>query len=239
MIALLLGPTPREEAIARCERLLQETVGRPLLQAEVLGALAPLFEMRGHSAEADDLLARAGAIMDEAGEWIWVVSFWRAMIALWRNDPVAAEAALRPGYETLKRIGETSHFTSLAHGLAHALYVQGRYDETEALTHECELACRPNDVHSQILWRSIRAKVLARRGELDAGEALAREAVALAQESDFLPAHGEAMEDLGKVLHLSGRSDEARVALLDAVRLYDAKGHQLNADRVRALLDSG
>ena len=61
---------------------------------------------------------------------------------------------------------------------------------------ECELACRPNDVHSHILWRSIRAKVLARGGRFEEAEQLAREAVALAETSDFLPAHAGATEDL-------------------------------------------
>ena len=62
----------------------------------------------------------------------------------------------------------------MAHALSNAVYIQGRYEEAEQLTLECEDASRPNDVHSQILWRSMRAKALAQRGELQAAEQLAR-----------------------------------------------------------------
>jgi DNA-binding SARP family transcriptional activator len=237
VIALLLGPTPGAEAIPRCELLLEQTAGRPLQQAQVLGALAPLLAMAGRSAEADEVLARGSRIMEEAGEWIWVVSFWRSMVFLWRNDPLTAERELRPGYEALKRIGEKSHFSSLAHGLANAVYMQGRYDETEELTRECELACRPNDVHSQILWRSTRAKVLARREEFEAALDLAHEAVAIASDGDFLPAHAGANEDLAKVLHMAGRPDEAAAALADSIRLYELKGNTVAAQRAGAILD--
>jgi DNA-binding SARP family transcriptional activator len=235
VIALLLGPAHASVAIPRCEQLVEETAGRPLLQAQILGALAPLLAMQGKAAEADEVLARGRRIMEAAGEWIWIVSFWRSMVHLWRNDALAAERELRPGYEALKRIGERSHFSSLAHGLANALYMQGRYDETERLTRECEEACRPNDVHSHILWRSTRAKVLARREELDGAMELARDALVLAEQGDFLPAHAGAQEDFSKVLYMAGRTAEARLAMEEAIRLYDEKGNHLAADRARAL----
>ena len=101
--------------------------------------------------------------MEELGESVWLLSFHYSYVAMWQDDPVTAEHELRPAYEALKRTGEKSHFSSMAHGLAHAVYTQGRYDEAEQLTRECEEACRPNDVHSHVMWRATRAKVLARR----------------------------------------------------------------------------
>ena len=236
VIALFLGPAHVSPAIARCERLLEEAGDDRLLQAEVLGGLAPMLAMQGRAAEADDLIERGRAIMDDAGEWIWIVSFWRAWVYLWRGHAVAAEGELRPAYETLKRIGEQSHFSSLSHGLALALYMQGRYEEAEQLTVECEQACRPNDVHSQILWRSTRAKVLARRADFDGALHLAREAVALAREGDFLPGRSEALSDLAEVLRLSGREEEARAALEEAIGAVAQKGHVLAAERARSTL---
>jgi DNA-binding SARP family transcriptional activator/tetratricopeptide (TPR) repeat protein len=236
VIALLLGPAHGADAIAHCERLLEEAAGDPHLEAQILGALAPLLEMQGRTAETDAAMARGRRLMEETGEPIWVVSFWRAMVHLWRDDAVTAEEELRPSYEALKRIGEKSHFSSLAHGLANALYMQGRYDETEQLTHECEDACRPNDVHSHILWRSTRAKVLARRGELKAALQLARDAVEIAEESDFLPARAGALEDLAKVLYMADGADEARPALQAAIDQYEQKGNLLAVDRARRVL---
>jgi len=57
----------------------------------------------------------------------------------------------------------------------------------------------------QILWRQVRGKVIARRGDLQEGERLAREAVALADETDMLNAHGDALTDLAEVLALAGQ----------------------------------
>jgi tetratricopeptide (TPR) repeat protein len=236
VIALLLGPAHGTDAIARCERLLVETAGDPHLEAQILGALAPILEMQRRGAEADAAMARGSRVMEEAGEPIWIVSFWRAMVHLWREDEVAAEQELRPSYEALKRIGEKSHFSSLAHGLANALYVQRRYDEAERLTYECEEACRPNDVHSHVFWRSVRAKVLGRRGQFAEALTLARDAVELAETSDFLPARAGAMEDVAKVLYMAGRNDEARPALEAAIDRYEEKGNLLAVDRARRLL---
>ena len=62
----------------------------------------------------------------------------------------------------------------------------------------------------QMLWRQARGKVLARRGELEEGERLAREAVALAEETDMLNAHADALLDLAEVLALAGQDARAR-----------------------------
>ena len=48
------------------------------------------------------------------------------------GDPAAAGGELRPAYEALRKLGEKSHFSSLAHALANAAYAQGRYDGSRA-----------------------------------------------------------------------------------------------------------
>ena len=91
-------------------------------------------------------------------------------------------------------------------------------------------------MHSHIIWRSTRAKVLGRRGEFEAALELANDAVAIASEGDFLPAHAGATEDLAKVLYMAGRRHEATAALAEAIRLYERKGNMLAAERARAFL---
>jgi predicted ATPase/DNA-binding SARP family transcriptional activator len=236
VIALLLGPAPAGEAFARCKELLEEKWEDALLPAEISSTAAALVAMQGHAAEAERLIADARTAMADAGEWIWIVTLWYAFIRVWHGDANAAEDELRPAYEALGRTGATSHFSSIAHTLANALYMQGRYDEAEELTEECERASRPNDIYSQTLWRSIRAKVFARRHAFEEAERLAHEAVEFAAEGDFLPANADALADLAEVFELAGKPRDAARALEDAIGLYQRKGNLLAADGCRRRL---
>ena len=143
---------------------------------------------------------------------------------------------LLPAYDRLKEMGEKSHFSSISQRLSQAVYEQGRYAEAEQLTHECEQAARPNDVHTQIGWRTIRAKTLARRGQHHEAEALARDALAYAATSDFLLAHADAADGLAEVLELEERGSDAIKAARLALDLHERKGNILAADRTRARL---
>src|SRR5262249_12651675 len=165
-----------------------------------------------------------------------VVSFWLSFVYLWRNDWIGAERELRPSYDTLKELGETSHRSSHCQALANAVYNQGRYDEAEALTHECEETSRPNDVHSQILWRSTRAKAIAHRGEFEEAERLAQEAVVFAAKSDFYPAHADALMDLADVFESRGDRNAAAAAIEEALEFCELKGNLATSDRACARL---
>jgi hypothetical protein len=85
-----------------------------------------------------------------------------------------------------------------------------------------------------MMWRRVRGKVLARRGELEEGERLAREAVALGAETDLLNGHAAALVDLADVLELAGQ--DARPELERALALYEQKGNLVMAERTRSRL---
>jgi DNA-binding SARP family transcriptional activator/tetratricopeptide (TPR) repeat protein len=230
-VALGLGPTPASQAVQRCKQLLADTAGNPVLKATLLGVLGYLESMQNRLSEARQFFDKGRQVMDELGEIIWIYWLW-ALLA----DPVSGERELRWATELLKRIGEKSHYSSTAAVLARATYSQGRYDEAEELSRAAEAASRPNDVHGQISWRSIQAKVLAHRGELGAAEELAREALAFAEESDFLNTHADALMDFAVVLRLAGRPDDAASAVEEAIHLYEQKGNVVSAARARAEL---
>jgi tetratricopeptide (TPR) repeat protein len=80
------------------------------------------------------------------------------------------------------------------------------------------------------------AKVLARRGEHESAERLARKSVALAEGTDFLNDQADAYADLAEVLELAGGRDEASAALEHALTLYERKRNLAMAERVRARL---
>ena len=225
-IALLLGPAPVAEALRRCERLFAEARADELLQAELLGSMSALVTMLSGPSDdrAEELAERSRSTMMALGKHVWVVAYWRSFVPMVQHDAVGAEAELRPAYEALKRLGEQSHFSTIAHALAAALYLQGRLPEAAELTRECEEACRPNDVHSHVLWRSTRAKILARMGSLDAASRLGREAVDLAATSDFLLAHGQAASDLAELSTLAGDFEGAAAAEATAARVFGLKG---------------
>jgi DNA-binding SARP family transcriptional activator len=233
VIALFLGPMPAPEAAERCKRLLEEVRGNPVFEAEVSAGLALIAAMLGNADDANGFMARSHALMREAGEQIWIVPFWLCHVHLWRDDPLAAERELRPAYEALKGRGHKSHFSSYAQALARIECLLGRFEEAVQLTYECEQASSPNDVHSQILWRSTRGSALARQGDLEAGERLVRDAVAFAARGDFLPAHAQALMDMADVLELVGRSDQAADAVREALRLYEQKGNVPTTRRAR------
>ena len=95
---------------------------------------------------------------------------------------------------------------------------------------------------SECLLRSIdfaEIEQLQREGDWNrAGEQLAREAVAISQQTDGLTFQGDALYDLAEVLlQAGGRSQEAAAALEEALERYEQKRNLAMANRVRARLD--
>ena len=232
-IALFVGPAHVSVARERCGQLVTEFQSQPVIHASLLSVLAPLAAMERDLDEAAALMDRSQAIMAEVGEWVWVSAFWHSFVSVWRGEPQAAEPELRTAYESLKRIGEESHLSSITHALANIAYAQGRFDDAEQLTQECEQACRANDVISHTAWRSVRARVWAGRGEHEAAELLSREAVAYAMDSDFLTAQADALTGLADVLLLGGRDDDAATVLKEAIAAHSLKGNALMTDALR------
>ena len=76
-----------------------------------------------------------------------------------------------------------------------------------------------------MIWRSTRAKVLARRGDLGHAEKLSRKAVEIAEATDLFNAQGDALSDLAEVLTLAGRPTEATAALMRAAGRFERKGN--------------
>ncbi len=85
-------------------------------------------------------------------------------------------------------------------------------------------------------WRRVEAKVLARRGESERAEGLAREAVSLIEATDMLDEQGDALVDLAVVLERAGERGEAAARLRDACDRYARKENLLALERARAKL---
>jgi class 3 adenylate cyclase/tetratricopeptide (TPR) repeat protein len=234
--ALLLGPTPFPEAIARSQRVLETINGQPVVEVMVMMFLANFLASAGRRGEAQELMERGIRLGEERGESTWFFPSGFGLLTELIDDPVEAERVLTWGYDMQRTSGEKTHFSTITAMLARAKCAQGRLEEADRLTQESESVARANDVYSQILWRATRARVLAQKGELIAAEALARDAVAFAAASDFLEPHGDALMDLAEVLRLAGQPDQAAVAVSQALELYEQKGSVVSAARARSLL---
>ena len=125
--------------------------------------------------------------------------------------------------------------SAAAANLSRAMYALERLDEAEVWAVRAE-ELGASEVVTQMLWRQIRAKVLARRGDHPEAERLAREAVAMGEDTESLNGQGDAHADLGEVLLLGGQRDGAVVALEQAVERYESKGNLVSAQRARARL---
>ena len=239
-MASLYGPTPVAEAIARCEQLLAETSDKRL-EGLVLCLLAPLRAMQGEFEAARTLYARGRALLDDIGGKLIAASttFNASTVELLAGDSTTAERELRREYERLEQMGETFLRPTVAAYLAVAICNQGRYDEAEHFAGIAAEVATADDVVSQAMWRSVRARVLARDARFEEAVALATEAVNLLGATDGIVKHGDALVALADVLDRAGRSAEAEQAVAQAIALYELKGNEVSARNARAALNGG
>jgi tetratricopeptide (TPR) repeat protein len=236
-LALYYGPAPVAEAIRRAEETLARTKGTRVVESTFLISLAGLHAMAGRFDEARELFARGEAIVQELGFKVWLAGFSLVAsdIELLAGDFAAAEVHLRRGYQALEEMGERGLLSTVSAGLAETAYAQGRGEEAERFTAMSEQLAGRRDVASQIGWRTIRAKVLARQGSLEDAEDLAREALELAEGTDNLGSQGSALLALADVLEVAGRSKEAAPLLDRASELFERKGNVVASEKIREL----
>jgi tetratricopeptide (TPR) repeat protein len=235
---LLYGPTPAGEAIHRCERLLAEASGKPLLEANVLTALAGLKGMCAEFGAARAAIASAERIYDQLGLRLAIAGLTQVAgpLELLAGDAQAAEHTLSRGYEILEHMTRAKSYQAVL--LAEAVHAQGRSERARDLVAEVEESGMGGLV-GRIHWRIVSSKLTAETegavGALD----LAESAVALAATTDALNLHADALTNLAEVLHAAGRIDEATERNHEAVSLYERKGNvarlsQVAADRATA-----
>ena len=234
----LYGPMPVAEGRRRCEEILETHASKLRVTASALRALAGLAAQQGRFDEADVFMARDRSITQELGTRLTAAAAaelygWVLMLA---EDLPAAEAEVRRGFDSLLEMGDRSSASTLAALLAQILYALGRFDEVLELAALGRDESSPDDLHTQIQWRGPMAKVLARRGETEEAERLAREGVELAGATDFLNVRATALLDLAEVMLADGRADEAAAVVGAAAALFEQKGNVVGLARSRALV---
>jgi predicted ATPase len=234
---LWFGPTPAVEGIRRCEAMRAEVRESPESEAVILRQLACLNAIVGRFAVARELLATSNATYADLGRTLFLAgSEHEAVVELLAGNPAAAEKSARAAYRALEEMGERAFRSTMAATLGLVILEQGRDEEAEALAEVSARLGATGDLMTQVRWRRVRARVLARRAESEAAEALARQALAIAEATDFVNERADALIDLSHVLEESRRCDEAVAAASEAVRLYELKGNVVAAAATRLRL---
>ncbi|MEP6910949.1 MAG: BTAD domain-containing putative transcriptional regulator [Actinomycetota bacterium] len=236
--ALLHGPTPVDEALARCDELLELTTDRAG-QANVVSFMGGLVALEGRFDEARRLLADATATYEEIGDtYALANNSGRVLgrIEQLSGDPGSAERVLRECCATFERIHDQAGLSTVAAELADALYLQGRDEEAGGWIDLAQKRAADDDVNAQHTWRRVRAKLLARQGAFSEAKALGFEAARIVGNTDAINDHGAVLLDLAYVLRASDSPNDAAGYVHQAVGLFDRKGNTVSAHAGRSLL---
>ncbi len=230
--ALLHGPTPVGEAVARIERLPDELGLEGAQRVAADTALAGLLAMDGRIDDARRIFLDGVATTEEFGQ-----RFRRALngvvgaqIELLAGNPSGAESELRASSEALADFGASTSAATHRAMLAEVLCLLGRSDEAEAEAREVAGQATEDDLTTQVLWRAALARALARRGLMAEAREPARQALELSADMQFpfvqvaaLTAAAEA--DAGDPARLLGQARE----------IMGAKGNRVELARLEAL----
>ena len=238
-LALYYGSTPAGEAIDRCQALLEAEPPESIGQANLLALLGGLEAMAGRIDDGRAMINRAAILYTDLGH-VASIAGWcdpvRGDLELLAGDSLAAERALAEACEALRATGDLSTFSTRAAELAEAVYRQGRYDDAATWTDQAEAHAGEDDLTVQPIWRSVRAKLLAREGAVAEAEGLAREAIELVDRTECLNRRAKVRLDLAEVLRRAGRTAESDAQGKEAIGFYLQKGNTAAAEQARILL---
>ncbi len=238
----LIGPTPVPEAVRCCERLREEAGDNRVVSAAALGHIACLEAMRADFTRAWALLDEVHATLGDLGQavgWVpWIVHREDvAFVAVLEGDHERAERSLRRNHAELERPGAAGLLSTEAALLAELAYGRGAIDEAEELVALSAHLASTDDVLSQLLWRRVGAKVLARRDRVQEALEMSHEAVELAERTDALNEQADTWMGRAEVLRMAGGPGQAvSGAVQRALDRYTRKGNLVSASRAELVL---
>ena len=232
------GPTPCEEALATLQVAAEAARARPMAEPGIRSSIATIQVMLGQVDEARQALEDTDRGLRERGRVLFRAHNSQEMgyLELMSGNPEISARILGEGESELRAMGsDAAHVISSMY--ARSLYACGRYGEADQAAVRAITGSR-YFTSEDTLGLGIRAMVAARRGSFDEGEGLARRALAIIDESDFVCDRADARIALAEVLELADRKGEAAEAVREGIALFEAKGNVLQAGHARARLDS-
>jgi class 3 adenylate cyclase len=232
--ALVLGPTSCDEAVRKIETVRRGLAAHRVVDASIRLYLAELLGMMGRFADASSHVDEVRVVFDDLGQrrWLAAAEGTAGLITWWSGSPEAAEPDLRSCYEfSRERGGEI--WGREAANFARVLLDLGRIDEADHVTMTIADGTPEHEVESQIVWRSVRSRVLAARGDGAGGMDLARESVRLAEGTDFISLLAPALLDLAWCQRSVDEPGDTELAER-ATALFKGKGDRVGASISRA-----
>lgn len=235
-LSALGGPMRVEDAIRVGRRIAAQIGDDRRAEGVVLCALAHLHALRGDFDEARSLYRRARETLQALGGTMMAatVSLDSGQVELLAGDPAAAERELRRDYEVLAAAGERYSRSTVAALLADAVLRQGHVEAALDLTRQSEELSADDDVESQNLWRRVRARALASRGEVGEAIELVERAYGLVAKTDAPLLKGNTLIDMAAVHETAENHERGVAAASDALALFEAKGDDVDAASTRA-----
>lgn len=236
-LTIWAGPTPAELGIRRCQAILRRADGDKKSMSSALFSQAVFEAGLERFDTSRQLLARARALLEEVTLTVWLagpLTQFSGWVELLAGNAVEAERQLAWGHETLRELGEVSWLSTVVGIQAQAAYVLGRYDDADRFTHLSEESAGAEDVYSHVLWRSVRAKLFARRGQPEHAVRIAQECSALSETMDFSHLRWHALLSHAEVLQLLERPKEAEHQAARAATVAEQKGNLVGARLARA-----
>jgi tetratricopeptide (TPR) repeat protein len=203
------------------------------VEAHLDHALAHLRGWAGRFEEARRHAERYRSILLENGQEALACDASEAVadVELWAGNTDAAIRILTENQRRFDELGVTE--TTLFPFLARAFVTAGRFEEAEGWA--LKAVESPHGLWQPIGQAQL-ALVRANQGRAEEAEALAREAAAAFEGTDFLIFHGQTLVALAGVLKLLGRAEEATRVAEHAIELFERKGAVALADHARGTL---
>jgi class 3 adenylate cyclase/tetratricopeptide (TPR) repeat protein len=239
--ALLFGPTPVDEALARVQGLHDKLGLDAPLRSSVHTSLAGLLALRGDIEEARRVFRDAAATYEEFGLRFRRATqgFVGAQIELLAGDVTAAERELRASSAAFDEIGAATSAATHRALLAEVVVRLGRLAEAEELAQRVAAEASPYDLITQVLWRCALARVRAREGSAHKAVELATEARRLLEDAEFPQL---AIATLTAAAEAAAAADESAAAeqlLVDALKVAEAKGAVASIAQLEAVRVAG
>jgi len=231
---LVLGPTHVDSAIRRGEKIVAEERFRGVAGFG-LAALGSLHAMRGDFDESRALVEQSRVILEDLGQTRRLVeaSLFAATVSLLEGRADAAAERLRWAHDVAIEAGQRGLAASIGVHLAEALYALDRHAEADTTAVASGADAAGDDVFTQIKWRALHGKALARYGDMEAALEVARQAVSLSEATDDLNSRAAALADLAFVLRAAGLIEEEGRRRDEAIALYREKGNVVGEQSLR------